>query len=309
MVDVSIIIVSWNAKKYLLNCLNSLLETSCRYNSEIIVVDNASTDGSCDAVLSQFPQVKLIKNKENLGFSKANNIGIRRSDSRYVCLINSDVIVLPGNIENLIEYMDKHPHVGITGPRILNPDHTLQVSCRHFPSIWNNLCQTLCLNHLFPKSRFFSEPFMNYWAHDVIRKVDAIGGMFWMVKRQALDKVGLLDEDFFIYAEDVDWCRRFHNADYDVVFCPAAEAIHYGGKSSSNAPIKFFIEMQKADIQYWVKHHGKFLVVVYKIIVLLRHSIRAVTRTIQYSFCLSRRETIRFKLKRSVACILWILHI
>jgi len=308
MIDVSIIIVSCNTKKYLIDCLNSAIESPCRYMSEIIVVDNASTDGSCEAVASQFPQVTLIKNKENLGFAKANNIGIRQCQGRYVCLVNSDVIVLPSCVEKLVEYMDKNPNVGMTGPRILNPDRTLQVSCRHFPSIWNNLCQTLCLHYLFPKSRFLSEPFMTYWAHDTIQKVDAVGGMFCMVSRQALDKAGLLDEDFFIYAEDLDWCKRFDTQNYDIMFFPEAQAIHFGGKSSSNAPIRFYIEMQKADLQYWTKHYGKFMATVYKMIVLLRHILRAVARMIQYPFCLSRRGVIRFKIQRCTACIKWIFH-
>jgi GT2 family glycosyltransferase len=308
MINISIIIVSWNAKKYLIDCLNSLFGSSCKYTQEIIVVDNASTDGSCEAVVSRFPQVTLIKNKENLGFAKANNIGIRQCHGRYVFLINSDVIVLPGCIEKLVDYMDKHPNVGMIGPRILNPDHSLQVSCRHFPSLWNNLCQTLWLNVLFPKSRFFSGPFMTYWAHDTIRKVDAIGGMFCMVSRQALDKVGLLDEDFFIYAEDVDWCKRFDKQCYDIMLFSEAQAIHFGGKSSSNAPIRFYIEMQKADLQYWTKHHGKFMATAYKMIILLRHILRAIARMLQYPFCLSQRETIRFKLRRCTACIQWIFH-
>ncbi|MBN1788209.1 MAG: glycosyltransferase family 2 protein [Sedimentisphaerales bacterium] len=306
MIDVSIIIVSWNARKYLIDCLNSLVETSCKYTSEIIVVDNASTDGSAEAVASRFPQVILIENEDNFGFARANNIGIRQSHGRYVCLINSDVVVLPGCVERLIEYMDKNPSVGMTGPQILNPDRTLQVSCRCFPSIWNNLCQALGLNYIFPKSRFFSEPFMTYWAHDTIRKVDAVGGAFWIVSRQALDEVGLLDEDFFIYAEDVDWCKRFNDKDYDVMFFPEAQAIHFGGKSSINAPIRFYLEMQRADLLYWEKHRGIFMAAVYKTIVLLRHILRAIVRMIQYPFCRSQKEVVKFKLQRCTACIQWL---
>ena len=309
MFDVSIIIVSWNAKHHLLNCLNSLENTPNGYLQEIIVVDNASSDGSPDAVARQFPQVRLFKNKENLGFARANNIGIRQSSGRYICFVNSDVIVLNGCIENLISFMDKQPTAGMVGPRILNPDRTLQPSCRHFPSVWNNLCWTAGLHRIFPKSRFFSEPFMNYWAHDTVQKVDVLSGCFWMVGRQALNQVGLLDEEFLMYGEDIDWCRRFHQAGWDVVFCPNAEAIHIGGASSANAPIRFYLEMQKADLQYWRKHHGRVAAAVYRMIILLHHTLRVFARALQYAFCPSRRETVSFKLRRSIACIRWVLHI
>jgi len=306
--DVSVIIVSWNAKEHLLDCLCSLSHQS-GVVGEIIAVDNGSSDGSCDAVENQFPQVKLIKNGENLGFAKTNNIGIRASRGRYVCLINSDVIVLEDCIEKLIEFMDKNSHVGMAGPRILNPDRTLQPSCRHFPSIWNNLCHAVGLNKVFPKSAFFSEPLMRCWPHDKIRSVDVLSGCFLVVRREALDNVGLLDEDFFIYGEDIDWCRRFQEAGWDVVFYPEAQAIHTGGASSSNAPIKFYLEMQKADLQYWRKHHGSFGEAAYRITILLRHMLRVIARALEYCFCPSRRETIHFKLQRSFACIRWILHI
>ncbi len=272
-------------------------------------MDNASSDDSPDTVARKFPQVKLIKNEENLGFARANNIGIKQSIGRYVCLINSDVIVLENCIQNLIEFMDTHLNVGIAGPRILNPDHTLQICCRNFPTIWNNLCQAFGLNYIFPKSAFFSGPFMKYWDHDEVRKVDVITGCFWIVRREAVDNVGLLDEDFFIYGEDVDWCRRFNQSGWDIAFNPDAEAVHFGGASSSNAPIKFYLEMQKADIKYWEKHHGKIGKVCYTMIVLIHNILRVIAGALRYPLWPSRRENIRLKLKRSIACIRWILHI
>ena len=163
MPEISIVIASWNAKRHLLKCLKSIGKTVTNHSHEIIVVDNSSSDGSADAVASQFPQVVLIRNQENLGFAKANNIGIRASSGQYVCLINSDVIVLRGCIEKLIEFMDSRPAAGIVGPRILNPDGSPQPQCRHFPTLWNGFCQAMGLNKLFPKSAFFSEAFMNYY--------------------------------------------------------------------------------------------------------------------------------------------------
>jgi len=282
--DVSVIVVSWNAKENLRDCLNSLMDSTVEYAQEIIAVDNGSRDGSPEMIEKEFPHVKLIKNRNNLGFARANNIGIQASKGRYVCLVNSDVIVLEDCIKNLMSFMDEHPTTGMVGPRILNPDRTLQPSCRHFPTIWNNLCQALTLNHLFPKSRFFSAPFMNYWNHDSVRSIDALSGCFWMVRRKSLNKVGLLDEDFFIYGEDIDWCTRFHQAGWDIVFYPMDKAIHIGGASSNNAPIKFYLEMQKAGLQYWIKHHGRIGEAGYTVVILLHNTLRVIARALQYAF-------------------------
>jgi len=306
--DVSAVIVSWNARGHLVNCLNSLLANK-RGRCEIIVVDNNSTDGSPEMVENQFPHVKLIRNKENLGFAKANNIGIRVCTGRYICLINSDVIVLEGCIDNLMEFMDKNQLVGMAGPRILNPDHTLQFSCFHFPGIRNNLSQALGLNKLFPKSSFFSEQTMKYWPHDCERRVDVLNGCFLMIRRKAMDKVGLLDENFFFYGEDIDWCKRFNDAGWDVKFYPGAEAIHFGGASSGNAPVRFYIELQKADLQYWEKHHGLFGRYAYAMIILFRQTLRIIYGVVHYVIRPSERDVISFKLKRNLACIHWLLHI
>jgi GT2 family glycosyltransferase len=209
--EVSVIIVSWNTRDILRDCLKAMYAQTKGIDLEVIVVDNASNDGSAETVGTQFPQVKLIRNSENLGFAKASNIGIEACSGKYVALVNSDIVVLGDCIKKMIEFIDQHPDIGMAGPQILNPDHSLQPRCRHFPTIWNNLCQALGLNYLFPNSAFFSEPFMKYWAHDEVRKVDVITGCFWMVRRKAIDEVGLIDEDFFIYGEDIDWCKRFHN--------------------------------------------------------------------------------------------------
>jgi GT2 family glycosyltransferase len=306
--DVSIVIVNWNAMRHLENCLNSL-STPNGYTQEIILVDNASTDGSPEMAANSYPQVKLIRNKTNFGFARANNIGIAQSTGRYVCLVNSDVVVLEDCIKNMIKFLDQNPRGGMAGPRILNPDGTLQPRCRHFPTVWNNLCQAFGLNYIFPKSVFFSEPFMKYWAHDDIRKVDIITACLCMVRRAALNDVGLLDEEFFFYGEDVDWCKRFKKADWDIVFYPHAQAIHFGGASSARAPIRFYIELQKADLRYWRKHHGRIGAAVYAGIVLVRQISRIVFNAARYVVTPSKRKTLSFKLKRHVACVRWLVNL
>jgi len=303
--DLSIIIVSWNARQHLLNCLRSVAD-AWPYRQEIIVVDNASTDGSPEALEKQFPNIVLIKNQENMGFARANNIGIQRSSGRYLCLVNSDVIVLENCLNTLVEFMDENPSVGLAGPRILNPDRTLQPSCRHFPSLWNNLCQAVGLNHVFPKSAFFSEDFMRYWAHDEVRKVDVLSGCFWIARREAVEQVGFLDEEFFFYGEDVDWCKRFHLAGWGVVFYSEAEAIHFGGASSGNAPLKYFLELQNANLRYWRKHYGCLGGWGYTAISLLRHTLRLILAGIRYPMARSGRDGLLLKVRRHAASISWL---
>ncbi|HTZ48939.1 MAG TPA: glycosyltransferase family 2 protein [Verrucomicrobiae bacterium] len=253
-VDISVVIVSWNARRYLQECLKSLEDSPANRSMEVIVVDNASTDGSPEMVETEFPWVKLVKADQNLGFAKANNVGIRLSKGRYVSLINSDVKVLPDCLGTLADYLDQHPDIGNVGPRVLNGDLSLQGSCRRFPTLWNNACMAIGLSGA--KHRFFSGEHMQYFAHDREMDVQVLVGCFWMVRKEAFEKAGLLDEDFFMYAEDVDWCKRCWNAGWRVAFNPSAEAIHYRGGSSVNDPVRFAVEQQRAVLHYWAKHHG-----------------------------------------------------
>lgn len=212
MMDLSFIVVSWNAKEILSKCLQSLTRETSHLYSEIIVVDNASTDGSPELVREQFPHVKLICNDANLGFAKANNIGIKQSTGRYLFLVNSDVIILEGCIDSMCTYMDQHLGIGVLGPKILSPDGMVQRSTMEFPTLWNCFCRALALDSIFRSSKLFGGQLMTYWSHDTIRNVEVINGCLWMVRREALRKVGLLDEDFFFCGEDIDWCKRFVDA-------------------------------------------------------------------------------------------------
>jgi GT2 family glycosyltransferase len=304
---VSVIIVSWNARKYLMQCLASLSDQAGRYPMEIIVVDNASSDGSPDAVADSYPNVRLIRNSENLGFAKANNIGVSASTGTYLCLVNSDVRVLPDCINRLVEYCEEHPDAGMVGPRIIGRDGKLQRSCRGFPNLWNMFCRALALDRVFPRNKIFTGYSLSYWAQDCLRPVDILTGCFWLLRREALSQVGLLDENFFMYAEDMDWCKRFWAHNWPVVFIPAAEAIHYGGASSANSPIRFYIERQRADLQYWRKHHSRLAVAGYFLISCLHVFLRAVGYSIALVFKRSARQVYQYKLKRSISCLRWLI--
>jgi GT2 family glycosyltransferase len=308
MAFMSIIIVSWNAKRYLEECLDSIVNHPLPRDTEVIVVDNASSDGSPDVVRDAFPGVRLICNDGNYGFAKANNIGIAASTGEYVFFINSDVVVKAGCFENMIAYMDAHQDVGVLGPKILRPNGEVQQSCMEFPTLWNSLCRALALDAIFPGVKLFGGDMMTYWQHDDTRPVDVITGCFWMVRRKALLAAGLLDERFFFYGEDVDWCRRFHDKGWKVVFYPEAEAVHYGGASSANAPLKFFIEMQRADYQYWKKHHTTPASTAFLFIRLLHHAVRFAGGIASYPFRRKKRPEALYKIRRSLASIKWSLN-
>ena len=306
---VSIIIVSWNAQKYLMQCLASLFSERCDYPLEVIVVDTASSDGSPELVAKDYPQVQLIRNKENLGFAKANNIGIAASTGKYLCLVNSDVKVLPHCLNRLVDYAETHPDVGMVGPRIIGGDGKLQRSCRGFPTLWNMFCRALALDSLFPGAKVFTGYSLFHWPQDTSRDVDVLSGCFWLTRRTALDGVGLLDEAFFMYGEDVDWCKRFWKHGWKLAFVCSAEAIHYGGASSANAPVRFFIERHRADLQYWQKHHSRPAVACYFALTCLHLLLRLAGYLVALLFRRSSREKYRYKVNRSLAALKWMLSV
>ena len=293
MPEVSIIIVSWNAREYLIGCLMSLYEEDPPW-AEIIFVDNGSSDGSADAVEELFPEVRLIRSDENLGFAKANNIGIMASAGKFVCLMNSDMVVLGGCMETLKARMDSDPSAGLVCPRVLNPDMTLQPTCRRFPSLKGAFLSAIGLD-----SR-------NYMPHDSVMEAEAVSGCFMLARRAAIDQAGLLDERFFFYAEDKDWCRRIKNSGWKIIYLPEAKAVHYGG-SSSSAPVKIYIELHKANLKYWRKHHGSARTIVYLAIVMLHQALRIGSAAVVFALVPGRRKSEARKVKRSAACLRWLL--
>jgi GT2 family glycosyltransferase len=273
-VDISVVIVNWNAKHYLDLCLESLAKAPPRRSMEVFVVDNASQDDSVQMIETKYPWVKLIKSAENLGFSKGNNVAIRECQGRYVALVNPDVIVFPGCLDALADFLDENPKVGNAGPRVFNPDMSMQSTCRRFPTLWNNFCSATRLESVFKGSRLFAGEHMFYFSHDRTLAVDVIVGCFSMIRRETLDEVGLLDEGLFMYGDDVDWCRRARNAGWEMVFYPGAQAIHDRGKTTASYPVRFAVAQQKSVLRYWTKHHGVFGVLGIRSIMVLHHILR-----------------------------------
>jgi GT2 family glycosyltransferase len=272
--DLSVVIVGWNAKRYLELCLESLASAPPLRSMEVLVVDNASSDDSVEMIETRFPWVKLIQSPENLGFSKGNNVAIRQAQGRYIALVNPDVIVFPGCLDALADFLDQNPRVGNVGPRVLNPDMSMQSTCRRFPTLWNNFCSASGLSSKLKNSRFFAGEHMFYFPHDRTLAVDVIVGCFSMIRREAFDAVGLLDENLFMYGDDVDWCRRAQNAGWEVVFYPGAQAIHDRGKITAPYPVRFAVAQQRSVLHYWSKHHGFLDVMGIRGIIFFHHFLR-----------------------------------
>jgi GT2 family glycosyltransferase len=303
---VSVVIVVWNAKKYVLECLASLREHCGEACPEIIVVDNASTDGTPELVAELYPEVKLIRNAENLGFAKANNIGIAQTSGEYVCLVNSDVKFLDNCISPMVEYLSKNPAVAVVGPKMLAPDGRVWRSTMRFPTIWNHFSRALGLDIAFKGSRWFGGLLMSDFDHRSTTPVEVLNGWFMVVRRSAMERVGLLDPQFFMYGEDVDWCYRFRQAGEGVVFFAEAGAIHHGGASSSHAPLRFYLELYRATWQYWRKHHGMLAQLGFLAAFSVHHAIRLLGSGFIYLCLPSQRPNTATKFKRSLACLQWV---
>jgi GT2 family glycosyltransferase len=302
-VDVSIIVVNWNTWKLLTECLRSLAQFRGRYVAEVIVLDNGSKDGSQEAIRREFPGVRLIENGANLGFAKANNIGIRAAKGRYLCLVNSDVRVLNDCIDRLVDFMDHHPETGIVGPQILYPDMRIQDSCRKFPSPWNNFCSAFKLNRLLPRNSFFSGEHMFYFPHDMTLKVDSIAGCFMLARKDAVEEVGLLDEQFFMYAEEVDWSKRFSQCGWQIMFYPEAQAVHHHAASTSRDPVRFERERVKSVAKYWRKHHSVVERYEFAAIFCLQHIAGLACAAVIYAAVPTSRGKMKTKISRSFACL------
>jgi GT2 family glycosyltransferase len=261
VLDLTISIVSWNIKDLLEKCLKSVFEHTKGISYEVFVSDNGSTDGTIEMVKKDFPQVKLIENGANIGFTKANNKVIREAKGRYVILLNSDTIITPRSMEALVKFMDEHPEAGAVGPKLEYPDGSPQPSCRSFPTIETELYKALFLDQLFPKSERFGKHMMSFWDHNDEREVDQLMGAAMFVRREVIDQIGLLDENIIFWFDEVDWCRRIKDKGWKIYFTPASKIYHYKNKGFAQWKgfRKSFNAMKiwrKSRNYYYRKHHG-----------------------------------------------------
>jgi len=252
--DVSIVIVNWNTKELLRDCLKSVFEQAGDVDCEVIVIDNASTDGSVEMLKTDVGNVILIENAENRGFAAANNQAMAVAKGRYVLLLNSDTVVLEDCLANIVSFADANPQTAVVGCRVLNHDRTLQPTCFMFPSVLNMLLSSTYLYKLFPKSRFFGREHMIWWDASDVREVDVVRGCFMLVRREAIEQVGVMDEQFFMYGEETDWCYRFKKNGWKVTFTPTGQIIHLGGASSRQDESRMRLQLSASILLFFRKH-------------------------------------------------------
>lgn len=301
----SVVVVTWNARKYVQECLDSL-HAYKDLPTEIIVVDNASTDGTPQFILQSYPRIVLFRNSDNLGFASGNNLGIEHSRGKYLLLVNSDVNLPPHCLTALVSYMEENRDIGLLGPQMRGPSGDVRRSTMRYPTLWNSFCRAFALDRAWKSSRHFGGQMMLDFAHDRTTDVEVLNGWFWVVRREALSTVGLLDTRFFMYGEDLDWCYRFRTAGWRVVFYSDANALHYGGASSSAAPVRFYVEMHRANFQYWRKHHSRVSQFCYGSIVVAHHMLRIFGYSAVYAVRHRTRSEIAHKLRRSLALLKWL---
>ncbi len=256
--DATISIVNWNTREELRECLNSVLAQDCIEKCEVVVVDNASSDSSADIVNSEFDgRIRLIENRSNFGFGAAHNQAIESSKGRYVFVINPDSRMLKPNVlGQMVAYMDANPQIGVIGPRILNPDGTLQFSARRFPPMFAGIFRHTILGRLFPNNRFVRGYLMTDISHDVTMDVDWLSGSALMVRRKTIEQIGAFDERFFMYCEDVDLCKRAHDGGWRVVYYPEVEVSHRIGAASDKNPFAMIKQHHHSMLLYFLKHNA-----------------------------------------------------
>jgi GT2 family glycosyltransferase len=250
MASVSVVVVTFNALPWIERALESVR------GHETIVVDHGSTDGTLELVRERFPEARLIE-QENKGLGGGSNAGMRVASGAYFLLLNSDAWALDDAVERLAAFADEHPEAAVVGPKLLNPDGSLQRSVRGFPTVWRLATEYLFLRKLAPRSRALNSFYGAGFDHDEVREAEFLMGACLLVRREAADTVGLFDEDFFMFSEETDWCYRFRQAGWHVLFTPEAEFVHVGGATTRQNWGPMFREQVRGHLRFLAKHRGQ----------------------------------------------------
>jgi N-acetylglucosaminyl-diphospho-decaprenol L-rhamnosyltransferase len=260
-VALSVVIVNWNTRDLLAQCLTSVYANPPAEAFEVLVVDNASSDESAAMVRERFSQIRLVANRENVGFARANNQVLPLCRGRYVLLLNPDTVVLPGGLASLVRFMDKHSRAGAAGARLLNADGTVYPSCQPAPTLGREFWRLFHLDGIWPYSRYR----MERWA-EAPRMVDVVQGACMVLRREALVQVGAFDEDYFIYSEEVDLCHRLRRHRWQVWWVPQATVVHFGGQSTRQVAAAMFLRLYQGKVLYFRKNHGRRAAQIYKLV-------------------------------------------
>lgn len=286
--DLSVIIVNWNTRDYLAECLASIVADSLvalvaedcivqpgQISAEVIVVDNASGDDSAAMVTANFPQVRLLQNDRNLGFAAANNQAIAQARSRVIFLLNPDAYVRPGALSALVRFLDRRPEAAAVGPNVLNPDGTWQAAVFRFPTLWDLFCEAVFLSVLFPHSRLFARKEIGGFKRNHVRQVDWIQGCALAIRREVWDSVGPFDEGYWMYVEELDWCRRANQQGHRLFFTPTAQVVHYGKRATAKARASVLPLGFRSHFRYFNKFDGAETELAVRAITCLQMGLRA----------------------------------
>lgn len=256
-VTLSVCIVSYESREYLEGCLNSIYANPPDEKYEIVVVDNHSSDDTVKMLATEFPEVTVIENTANLGFTVPMNQALRQAQGQYFLLLNPDTIVYPQALTGLVGFMDSHPHAGISGPKVLNTDGSMQQPCRRGESRpLAVISYFLGLNRLFPRSKLFGEYLMNYMDEDATHEVAGVSGSCMLIRREVIGQIGYLDEQFFAYQEDADYCFQARKVGWKVYYVPTSRITHYGGQGGSRVePYRSIYEWHRS---YWLHYRKNF---------------------------------------------------
>lgn len=297
--DVSIIIVSWNTAALLEGCLRSIYSFPPKGEFDIWVVDNASTDHTVEGIRTLFPAVRTIENDGNVGFARANNQAIDQCGGRYVVLLNPDTIIHPHTFDLLVDFMESHPEVGAVGPRYLNPDGSLQISCAPFPSISREFWRMFYLDRIFAYGIYN----MPAWDHHHPRQVNVLQGACLLVRRKAIDEIGMLDPGFFMYNEETDLCYRLYRARWMLYWIPESLITHFGGQSTQQAAAAMFLRLYESKTIFMRKHYGNSLAWLYKLVLFVSSLLRMLGYPILWCLFPQKREIYRLTLQNYVKLI------
>ena len=263
IIDVSIVIVSFNTRDVTRQCLEHVQKHAAGVRQEVFVVDNASTDGSADMVAAEFPGAHLIRSDENRGFAGGNNPAMKIARGRYILLLNSDAFLAESALKKTIRYLDDHPNIGVLGCKLTNPDGTMQPSARMLPGPWNKILHITGLAARFPGSKFFGRVDYTWWDHSEPRTVGWVVGAYFLIRRETMENIGLLDERYFLYFEEIDYCLTARRAGWEVVFYPHAKIVHIGGQSTVKVPGKISAKGRQmisirltSEFRYYRKMYG-----------------------------------------------------
>lgn len=292
MPDLSIVIVSWNVRDLLRECLRSIVDaedivlapfnssTPNKLSVEIIVVDAGSGDDTSAMVHSEFPSVQLVEVGINVGFSKGNNIGISESRGSYVLLLNPDTRIVSNALSVLTGYLQANPQVGVVGPKLLRGDGTTQSSRRRFPNLWTGIYESTWLEQIAPHG-LLDWYYMADQDENIISPVDWLTGAALVVRREVFEQVGIFDEGYFMYSEELDWQKRIKAGDWEIVYLPTAHIVHYGGMSSDQVIPLRHIRFQSSKVRYFHKHHGQLAAALIRMVILANYLVQLLLESVK----------------------------